>query len=195
MVPRGMRDILAGPGERWINGHRLPPYTPPGDPYRRTKTEADLQYYWPPAPWRAYISWFLQELTFRFDLYGLWELLCSLDPYSMTASSRFKSKMDRQVAMTSVWGSNSFVPTASSPLVDADWTVRCPAVERLASILRTWPRTTVPDTPRTWESEDDFAQFEREVWFTYAQTYTDYYAREAPLPSPRPPLPWSSDDE
>ncbi|KZV95359.1 hypothetical protein EXIGLDRAFT_707365 [Exidia glandulosa HHB12029] len=181
-----LRDYYALSGARSINGHVLPPYEPFGDL---------TQYEWPPTPWKRYILWFTIELSFRYELYALDSLLRRT--YGIAPHM---SNLQRQQAICSIWAFDqrvetlSFVPSESNPLVSLDWHSRCTAILRFYQIVRSWPRVTqlpisLPASPPQLINATAFAAVERGVWQAYTQVYFDYFARDAPLPLPRPLLP------
>lgn len=180
--PTTLRDLYAPAGRRWINGHELPVYQPP-ERVERSAGGTNEEYIWPPPIWRTYICWYVAEMTFRYELFALDDLIRRSYPDLVMGG---QSALERQQAICDIWDSNAFVADEPNPLVCDTWTDRVQAVKRFYNIIRVWPRVVAMEAD--CGTAHSFAEFERHVWFSYAQTYFDYFAREVLLPSKCPTL-------
>ncbi|KZV90753.1 hypothetical protein EXIGLDRAFT_770511 [Exidia glandulosa HHB12029] len=183
------RSVLSSVTALRLDGD-LPPYEPP------PHAAGVKDYVWPPVPARKYILWFTMEVAFRYELYALDAML-----RKSHGVMPHMSNLERQQAICSIWASDdnpasrSFVPNEPNPLTSDRWEDRRVAVVRFYDIVCTWPRVREAPiflpagVPAAFPNSDVFTKFEQAVWMAYAQTYFDYYARTAPLPRPRPPLP------
>lgn len=172
-----LTNYYAGPGPRWINGHEMPPYMP-GE---------EETYEWPPTPWKKYVAWFLLEMTFRYEVFAMDDLIRRSHPLRFVHASQ---GLQRQQEVCGIWNSTAFVADEENPLVAERWEDRLEAVQRFHAVMAQWPRVSVI-VPPAW-TKGAFLAFEEKVWLAYAQTYFDYFAHEAPLPSPCPALPWAA---
>ncbi|KZV82491.1 hypothetical protein EXIGLDRAFT_778503 [Exidia glandulosa HHB12029] len=186
---RRLSDYYAGSGPRTFKGYALPPYEPDG---KET-------YEWLPTASRVYIVWYLQELQFRYELLSLETQM------GIHFRSHDNSALDKFHAVSAIWSTDekpddipvdrTFVPSGPNPLTSDDWRRRRAPITRFYNIVKLWPRVFEPPVslpatlPPSFDNAEEFAQVERGVWMAYAQTYYDMYAREAPLPTPRPPSP------
>lgn len=184
--PTTLRDLYAPAGPRALGGHSLPPYNPP-----EKGTPEAASYSWPPKNWRVYISWYIREMAFRYELHGLDDFLRKEYPDQIAVGV---SNLRRQQDICAIWASDVFVPEGANPLTLDEWSQRCTAVSAFYRIVSSWPRVLLPECPLLWETEEEFLKFERAVWRAFAQTYVDYYARFPPVPAQRPAAPWESDE-
>ncbi|EJD44842.1 hypothetical protein AURDEDRAFT_166025, partial [Auricularia subglabra TFB-10046 SS5] len=158
--------------------HVLPAFSPPekGSPGYE-------EYEWVSILWRRYLIWDIAELAFRFKVFALDAFL--REEYPKAVGLTEGSTIERRQKVCDIWQGTGFLPSGPSPLTANEWQVREPAVRAFADLMRTWPRTEIPDVPERFE-ETSFNEFERAVWEASAQTYTDYHWREAPLPCSYP---------
>ncbi|EJD33276.1 hypothetical protein AURDEDRAFT_117910 [Auricularia subglabra TFB-10046 SS5] len=157
-----------------FNEHELPRFTPPAN-----DVPEFAGYVWPNASWRTFIIWDISELLFRFELYGLDFFLRKQYPAALELTR--ESTLERQQLIFDIWKGRNFLPSGPSPLTAEDWRVREPAVRAFGRIVKTWPRTALPEAPETF-TPAGFTAYEKAVWLAYGQTYMDYHWREAPFP-------------
>ncbi|EJD37191.1 hypothetical protein AURDEDRAFT_173712 [Auricularia subglabra TFB-10046 SS5] len=186
-------EIDRGPHDGWdlnkaltpdvfmFNEHQLPPFAPPP-----TDDPQFSSYVWPTVSWRTLIIWDISELMFRFELYGLDFFLRKQYPTALALTR--ESTLERQQLIFDIWQGRNFLPSGPSPLTADDWQVREPAVRAFGRIVKTWPRTAVPEAPASF-TRDEFTAYEQAVWLAYGQTYMDYHWREAPFPCCYPKSP------
>lgn len=138
---------------------------------------------------KAVVVWELQEMTFRFELWELDRVLRRLYP-----EIAVRSDGDRLNDVLAVWGGDSLIPTSTTnPLLNPyDKVKHRAAYEAFRELIQPWPR--LPAGLKAGQSVEEmskprFDSFRLQMWRFYNQTYYDYFARYAPLPTEYPKHP------